>query len=610
MAYSTFYADGTVTVSSGGTAVTGTGTAWVTAGVLPGSLLFIVGQSRPLPVRSVTAEGALILDMPAPDASTGAAYILLKLAYDGALTDVLSRLLSQQTQAFDLDGPDQSVTLVTDTGSAWSVFGTSSTDRWRIGVATGDHDTLRIQRWTGSAWVDALMLDQTSSDVLTVISDAVSAAAAEAASASAAADAASAAAEAIVTVVPVVDGYGAPINGTSDCAASWASALADNAAVVVPTRANALTSNLIVPAGKMLTLAAGATITYSGLGGLTFGDNASFVSQAPGAAPWVSARNLSGTIAAGPAAHGFGYAGAAYDYWLYDSADVGSDFVRGLNVHHVFGGSSARGGRAAVIGQIYHQGGATAADNPQRYYAAVIGDVHAQSTDGGSDTTLAGARGTYFGLAGHVYSDVVGGKHEGLVGCELNVSNKTGSTQAYVATLTLANSQGGRGAVADAYLMMSGLDNVAAGYASHVGNKYGILFTNLNGKDPFAADSTLVGWHWTGGGARTIETGIDLAGFAVTGNLLQGQKLAITESTITLGDNGSSEGRLDVANAAPSSCSLRLKSKGSAGNVIIDTASRLELASGPAVGTTSAAATRYYPIIINGAAYNILMTTG
>lgn len=163
MAYSSLYTTGTVSISSGGTVVTGTGTDWVAARVLPGALLFVSGQSRPLAVESVTAATSLTLSEPSPAAASGAAYSLVRLGLDGKLVDILSTLLQQQSTAFDLSGVDQSVTLTSDSGDLWLAFETATgadVNKWRIGVSGGDFDAFVIQAREGGAWVDALTIDR------------------------------------------------------------------------------------------------------------------------------------------------------------------------------------------------------------------------------------------------------------------------------------------------------------------------------------------------------------------------------------------------------------------------------------------------------------------
>lgn len=162
MAYSSSYADGTVTVAAGGTVVTGSGTAWVSAKILPGALLFVAGLSLPLPIRSVTAEGSLVLDVAAPSAITDAAYRIVSPLGSGALADLMARTLQLQARAFDLDGPDKTLALASDDGEMWTAFGTETTpqDLWRFGVGV-DHDTFRFQRWTGTAWASCFTIDRT-----------------------------------------------------------------------------------------------------------------------------------------------------------------------------------------------------------------------------------------------------------------------------------------------------------------------------------------------------------------------------------------------------------------------------------------------------------------
>lgn len=374
----------------------------------------------------------------------------------------------------------------------------------------------------------------------------------------------------------ILDAFTGPYLASSDAdiTAPLNALLGASNYAIVPYRSGTATisSSVTVAANKTLEIADGTELAFSGSGNIVLGNNAAFITKTGGAdkETWVWARNRAGVHATGGDVTDLGYGGAAFHFDVRsDTMDVGTDFSRGINGRLVFGGSAAKGGRVAVIGQVYHQNAATNSTNAQRYYAGVIGDAHAQVTDGGTGTTIATAKGAYFGLAGHVYGSVASGNHSGLVGCELNVSNITGASQAYVATLTLANSQATRGAVADAFIMISGLDNVAAGFGNHLGNKHGILFTNINGKDPFASDSILIGWYWTGGGARAIQTGIDLSGFAISNNILQGQRLAISESVLTLGNATGSEVEINAANGT-TNAAIRIKAKGT-GDIILET---------------------------------------
>lgn len=162
MAYAATYAAGTITAPAGAVIVTGNATSWVTARILPGALLFASGLALPLPIRSVTAETSITLDVPLPVAVSGASYRIVNPIGDAALVDILARMLQLQARAFDLDGIDRSISLATDGGDLWYAFGTEATaaDHWRFGIAAGNFDTFRFQRNTGSAWMDVMTINR------------------------------------------------------------------------------------------------------------------------------------------------------------------------------------------------------------------------------------------------------------------------------------------------------------------------------------------------------------------------------------------------------------------------------------------------------------------
>ena len=241
MAYSNFYETGTVTVSANGTALTGTGTQWVTAGVVPGAAVFVAGHSLPLLVRSVTSETSIVLDMPAPQAATGAAYVMLTLAYDAPMVELLRRLLNQQAKAFDLDGEDKSLTLTTDAGTVETVYATetSGEGRFRFGLIDGDLDTFRVQRWASGAWADVFTVARSTGVVTWDGTPEVEAAYLEGlvASAEAAETAAAASAVAADTSADAASASAASSSGSASTATTQASAAATSASSAATDRA-------------------------------------------------------------------------------------------------------------------------------------------------------------------------------------------------------------------------------------------------------------------------------------------------------------------------------------------------------------------------------------
>jgi hypothetical protein len=158
MAYSGLLKTGTVAVSVGSPVVTGTGATWKADSVVPGGKILIAGEPLPHAIKSVDSDTQITLeDAITTAAGSGKAYAIEKLAYEATVVAILAKLLTQLNTSFDLDGADKSVTLDTDTGGLWLAFSSSTvapTGRFRFGIMPGDLDTLRVQRWTGSAWSD------------------------------------------------------------------------------------------------------------------------------------------------------------------------------------------------------------------------------------------------------------------------------------------------------------------------------------------------------------------------------------------------------------------------------------------------------------------------
>ncbi|MFG1462247.1 tail fiber domain-containing protein [Xanthobacter sp. DSM 24535] len=155
MSYDGFYNVGTVSVASGGTAVTGVGTAWTIGSkpVVAGDSLSVGGMS--LPIAAVVDDTHLTLAYPAPAAATTAAYaILLNSESRTTAGAVAARLRDYLAAAARIENGSTiqrcvGVLVNTPPGSPATddlyVVGTSPTGAW-TGLAN------QILKWTGSAW--------------------------------------------------------------------------------------------------------------------------------------------------------------------------------------------------------------------------------------------------------------------------------------------------------------------------------------------------------------------------------------------------------------------------------------------------------------------------
>ena len=280
-------------------------------------------------------------------------------------------------------------------------------------------------------------------------------------------------------------------------------------------------------------------------------------------------RSYTGTKAtgAGPANLAWGPVGYMFDL-RYDDADAGPDFVRSLYGRTVFGGSSAKGGRIGIIGEVVHQLGITNAANANRNYVGVLGNSHAYNGDGGTDLTAAGAKGAYFG--GNFITFLHSGSTNVFDGTsvEIDICADTGSSARYLRALSLCNGSKIRGGTLDAALTFS---SVTDAFGTGIGWNYLLCATDANSGDPTYSGSWLFGSVWITNPTtkRTITGGFDLSGFNVgTGALFQGAQMALTESGISFGANLSGASSVTAGNGA-TNATLALVSKGT-GAVVLE----------------------------------------
>ena len=300
---------------------------------------------------------------------------------------------------------------------------------------------------------------------------------------------------------------------------------------------------------------------------------------------WLWTRQFSGThaVGAGPLS---GYSPSAYMFdVLSDTADVGADFMIGLRLRHLFGGSATKGGREALSGTGWLTA-ATSAANANRNYVGVQGKILAQSGDNGTNTG-AGALGAIFGIGGAAYAYAAATNLLGIEGAEFNTFTQAGSSAKHMAGISVVGCQATRGTFIDAAIRI-GAQGAVDVFGPHGGWKHGIVFTDENGADPFYASSTLIGSVFQV--VKTILRGIDLSQFNMTEYILRGVYSKLTESAPTLGDTAGFA-QVDVVGAS-TNASLLLRGRGT-GSVYL----------GGSDGTYSARADRVasavnYPIFV------------
>lgn len=359
-----------------------------------------------------------------------------------------------------------------------------------------------------------------------------------------------------------IDDFGA--NGAPDASVAANAALAASSSSTTGRYVYPVTNVISIGSGQTLYAQVGSVFNYSGGGTIALGGGANYVSTREGADQdtWYWGRNRTGTHATNVGPANLGYGGAAFNFEVHrDDMNVGADFSRALYVRHIFGGANKQGGTFAVLGEAYHQGSATNAANPQRNYVATGGNMHIQSSDGGTGTTFATAKGAYFGMATAVYADSAATNILGIIGQEIDLFSAAGASAAYTTALNLVNFSQIAGAQVDGALTIGcGSDPT---YGNGIGWSMGLCFTDLNGRDPIRTSGTLIGYTWAkSGGQRSVNEGINLTGFTISGSLLQGQfsRWGETSTVISFGGKGT-----QVINLLGSSTTTTAPGAGGAG---------------------------------------------
>lgn len=246
---------------------------------------------------------------------------------------------------------------------------------------------------------------------------------------------------------------------------------------------------------------------------------------------WLWTRSLSGSKAVGAGTLN-GYSPSAYMFDIYtDTADAGTDFLIGARFRHRFGGSAMKGGREALAGTA-ELIAASSATNAQRNYTGVQGKAYAMDDDNGTNTG-AGALGAVFGGGFAVYADDAATNLLHICGAEVNTFTDGLSTAKYITGITIAGCQATRGATIDAALSI-GAQAAVGVYGPHVGWKWGVVFTDENGADPFYTSSTVIGTQFQS--TKTVLRGIDFSQFTMTEYIMRGIYAYVKEDQLTIGD--------------------------------------------------------------------------
>lgn len=183
-----------------------------------------------------------------------------------------------------------------------------------------------------------------------------------------------------------------------------------------------------------------------------------------------------------------------------------SNFVNGLKVQHNFGGSSATGGRNAVLGYLTMDS-ATNSSNPYPFYVGVFGWAEAKSPDGGSPGS---ERGVIYGLGSHARALNGATNLLGIIGAELSAGILTGGSSKIRSNLWLSGLGGHteKGSGVDSSLVITNQPSSAKfDSAIAIGNVAG------NEHPVDASNGTILKTI----GSATVLHGIDLSSYNFSG---------------------------------------------------------------------------------------------
>lgn len=228
----------------------------------------------------------------------------------------------------------------------------------------------------------------------------------------------------------------------------------------------------------------------------------------------------------------------------FDAIAAGAQFVIQHQDRAIFGGSNCTGGRIAHYDFIANTL-ATASGNTNRNYVANNMVAYTAVGDGGTNPT-SGSKGAYFPIGTQGFLDI-GATNVFALTSEFDSYTASGSSVNHLAPLSLVCGHAVRGSGVDAFLWMSGTGAVG-NFGPHIGSNFGILFTDINGANPFYPSSVIIGSYWTGA-TPTIATGIDLTGFTISGNAWQSSNASISGAGVGTFASVTSPGALTAYNA-------------------------------------------------------------
>ena len=218
-------------------------------------------------------------------------------------------------------------------------------------------------------------------------------------------------------------------------------------------------------------------------------------------------------------------------------ANKGDGFIHAVQGRTVLNSSENGGGRIATSGFVL-QNAMSSAASTNRNYVGVGGFAITTTGDGGTGfTTKVDSKGAYFG-GNFIAKGDPGSTHiYNLCGIEVNAENRTGSSALYVQGVT---SVGGVTVAGNQVTAAYSVGGVSEGGATHNGWKHGMLFTNLNGREPMTTDGTLIGTYWDAFAAnaaarRTIARVIDIRQFRPTTSVIETPHSTLTENSLSLG---------------------------------------------------------------------------
>lgn len=269
----------------------------------------------------------------------------------------------------------------------------------------------------------------------------------------------------------------------------------------------------------------------------------------------------------------------------------GDDFIHALQGRIITNSREAGGGRIATSGYMI-QNAMSSSGSSARNYVGCGGFGITTTGDGGTDLTLTGAKGAYFGGNFIAKASNSATNMFNLCGAEINAENDTGVTCRYVSGVASVGAVAQAGDKLTAAYTAAGL---AEGGTMHLGWVHGLCFTDLNGRDAMRADGTLIGTYLENNATtrRTIASVIDVGTFRPTASVIKTPNLNLTEAQLTLGvpqssststitTNGqnytstsaSAYGAVDTNNntATAADASIELKPRGTGSAILGDSA--------------------------------------